>query len=127
MNYGQNEMNFTCLDGHLVKDPEQRGGEKGPVVLRVANENRRKNKESQEWDVFYDNFDVTVWGALRERALTYKEGDRVMVQGRLKRDSYTKDDKKVYQTIINVENLALIGESNGAGKSTESDSGDFQF
>ncbi len=106
--------NFTHLEGHLVTDPIQRGGDKGPVVMRVAVANRRKNKESGEWDVFYDNFDVTIWGELRSQAFGYKEGDSVMLSGRLKRDSYEKDGQKIYQTLVNVDALAGTQSSNGA-------------
>lgn len=121
-------MNFVALDGHLLKDPEQRGGDKGPVVMRVAVENRRKNKQTGEWDVFYDNFDVTVWGQRRPQALSYKEGDKVMLSGRLKRDSYEKDGQKVYQTLVNVESLA--GVANGSTETAQASTttgDDFEF
>lgn len=105
-------MNFTALGGNLVKNPEQRGGDKGPVVMRVGVANRRKDREG-EFQVFYDNFDVTVWGDNRAKALVFKEGDEVLITGRLKRDSYEKDGQKVYQTVVNVDTVAGIPVGDG--------------
>lgn len=122
-------MNFTALGGNLVKSPEQRGGDKGPVVMRVGVANRRKDKEG-EWQVFYDNFDVTVWGDNRVKALAFKEGDEVLITGRLKRDSYEKDGTKVYQTVVNVDVVAGIPVTSSNGNeegSSKEETEDWKF
>lgn len=119
-------MNFTALGGNLVKNPEQRGGEKGPVVMRVGVPNRRKDKEG-EYQVFYDNFDVTVWGDNRAKALVFKEGDEVLITGRLKRDSYEKDGQKVYQTVVNVDAVAGIPVKSNGSEATQEETEDWKF
>lgn len=74
--------------GRLTRDPEQRTTTSGKTVVSFSLAVDRVGQDDQA-----DFFDVTAWEKLGELVMQYlAKGRRVLVQGRLRQDSW--DDKE---------------------------------
>ena len=85
--------NIISLEGNLTRDPEYKttGQDRDLAVLRMA-VNERLNKEKEE--TLY--IDVNAWGYLVPycKEVNLAKGDRVLVRGRLKEDSWTDKESQ---------------------------------
>jgi single-strand DNA-binding protein len=97
------------FSGNLAAKPQLRpvDGQNGPVVvakLRVAVTPRRRGRGADEWvDLETIWFNVSAWrGAAANCATSLNQGDRVLVQGRLRQRSYTDADG-VERTSLDVD------------------------
>jgi single-strand DNA-binding protein len=96
----------------VVADPELKFGQgSGTAVARVrlvAN-SRKLNKETNEWedaDTLW--MTGTAFGRLAENiAESVTKGSRVVVQGRLKTDSWEKDGQKKSATALTIDKLGV--------------------
>lgn len=109
--------------GNLLRDPELRftpGG--SPVLdLGIAFNSRKFNRDTKEWeddDTLFVN--GSLWGdkaeAVAEAQL--KQGDRVMISGRLRTESWEKDGVKQSKVALLVDDVATVVR---AGKTQRSD------
>ena len=81
-------INQVILLGRLTRDPEQRTTPSGRTVVSFSIAVDRAGQDDQA-----DFFDVTAWEKLGEQVMQYlSKGRRVLVQGRLRQDSW--DDKE---------------------------------
>lgn len=81
-------INQVILLGRLTRDPEQRTTPSGRTVVSFSIAVDRTGQDDQA-----DFFDVTAWEKLGELVMQYlSKGRRVLVQGRLRQDSW--DDKE---------------------------------
>lgn len=81
-------INQVILLGRLTRDPEQRTTPSGRTVVGFSIAVDRAGQDDQA-----DFFDVTAWEKLGELVMQYlSKGRRVLVQGRLRQDSW--DDKE---------------------------------
>ena len=81
-------INQVILMGRLTRDPEQRTTTSGRTVVSFSIAVDRQTQDDQA-----DFFDVTAWEKLGELVMQYlSKGRRVLVQGRLRQDSW--DDKE---------------------------------
>ncbi len=81
-------INQVILMGRLTRDPEQRTTTTGKTVASFSIAVDRVGQDDQA-----DFFDITAWEKLGELAVQYlSKGRRVLVQGRLRQDSW--DDKE---------------------------------
>ena len=81
-------INQVILLGRLTRDPEQRTTPSGRTVVSFSIAVDRVGQDDQA-----DFFDVTAWEKLGELVMQYlSKGRRVLVQGRLRQDSW--DDKE---------------------------------
>lgn len=100
--------------GRLTRDPEQRTTTSGKSVVSFSLAVDRMGQDDQA-----DFFDVTAWEKLGDLVMQYlSKGRRVLVQGRLRQDSW--DDKETGKKRSRVEVTAtdvtfLDGPSDGAG------------
>lgn len=79
--------------GNLVADPEQRTAAGHKLArLRIASNERIKdtNGDWKDGDTTY--VDVACWRRLAEGASSLKKGQRVIVHGKLKGRSFTRND-----------------------------------
>lgn len=106
-------INQVILMGRLTRDPEQRTTTSGKTVVSFSLAVDRVGQDDQA-----DFFDVTAWEKLGELVVQYlSKGRRVLVQGRLRQDSW--DDKETGKKRSRVEVTAtdvtfLDGPSDGA-------------
>lgn len=81
-------VNQVILLGRLTRDPEQRTTTTGKIVVNFSIAVDRAGQDDGA-----DFFEVTAWEKLGELIMQYlSKGRRVLVQGRLRQDSW--DDKE---------------------------------
>lgn len=106
-------INQVILLGRLTRDPEQRTTTSGKTIVSFGLAVDRAGQDDSA-----DFFDVTAWEKLGELIMQYLgKGRRVLVQGRLRQDSW--DDKETGKKRSRVEVTAtdvtfLDGPSDGA-------------
>lgn len=109
-------INQVILMGRLTRDPEQRTTTTGKIIVSFSIAVDRIGQDDSA-----DFFNVTAWEKLGELVMQYlSKGRRVLVQGRLRQDSW--DDKETGKKRSSVEVTAtdvtfLDGPSDGAGAS----------
>ena len=107
-------INQVILMGRLTRDPEQRTTSTGKTIASFGLAVDRAGQDDSA-----DFFDVTAWEKLGELVVQYLgKGRRVLVQGRLRQDSW--DDKETGKKRSRIEVTAtditfLDGPSEGAG------------
>lgn len=107
-------INQVILMGRLTRDPEQRTTTTGKTIASFSIAVDRGGQDDQA-----DFFDITAWEKLGELVMQYlSKGRRVLVQGRLRQDSW--DDKETGKKRSRVEVTAtdvtfLDGPSDGQG------------
>jgi single-strand DNA-binding protein len=104
-------FNRVILVGNLTRDPELRYIPSGTAVTEVglAVNDRRKNS-SGEWVEETTFVDVTLWGRTAEVASEYlNKGSSVLIEGRLKLDTWEKDGKKNSKLRVIGERMQMLG------------------
>ena len=112
-------FNRVILLGNLTRDPELRYIQSGMAVseLGLAVNDRRKTATG-EWVDEPTFVDVTVWGRQAETASEYlTKGSPVLIEGRLKLDTWEKDGQKRSKLKVVCEQLRLVSSRGGAGGS----------
>lgn len=110
-------INQVILMGRLTRDPEQRTTTSGRAVVSFSIAVDRQTQDDQA-----DFFDVTAWEKLGELVMQYlSKGRRVLVQGRLRQDSW--EDKETGKRRSRIEVVAsdvtfLDGPSGDTASST---------
>lgn len=93
-------INQVILMGRLTRDPEQRTTTTGKTIASFSVAVDRNTQDDQA-----DFFNVTAWEKLGELVMQYLgKGRRVLVQGRLRQDSW--DDKETGQKRSRIEVVA---------------------
>ncbi|OJU88055.1 hypothetical protein BGO17_03715 [Candidatus Saccharibacteria bacterium 49-20] len=93
-------INQVILMGRLTRDPEQRTTTTGKTIASFSIAVDRAGQDDQA-----DFFDVTAWEKTGELVMQYlAKGRRVLVQGRLRQDSW--DDKETGKKRSRVEVVA---------------------
>jgi single-strand DNA-binding protein len=112
-------INRVVIEGNLTRDPELRqlAGGNSVCKLRVAVNERVKDRESGQWSDKPNYFDVTVWGAQGESCNRYlTKGSGIMVDGRLSwREWDAQDGTKRQSVEIIAENTRFVGGRDGSG------------
>lgn len=114
-------INQVILMGRLTRDPEQRTTTTGKTVVSFSLAVDRVGQEDAA-----DFFDVTAWEKLGDLVMQYlSKGRRVLVQGRLRQDSW--DDKETGKKRSRVEVTAtdvtfLDGPSGEGGGNSSANS-----
>jgi len=121
-------INQVVLMGRLVRDPEQRTTSTGKTIASFSIAVDRGGQEDAA-----DFFNVTAWEKLGDLVIQYlAKGRRVLVQGRLRQDSW--DDKETGKKQSRIEVTATdvtfldgpSGDSDG-GSSPRSNSGSSSY
>ena len=118
-------INRVVIEGNLTRDPELRqlAGGNSVCKLRVAVNERVKDREPGQWSDKPNYFDVTVWGAQGESINRYlTKGSGIMIDGRLSwREWDAQDGTKRQSVEIIAENTRFVGGRDGSGSG-----GDFE-
>lgn len=110
-------INQVILLGRLTRDPEQRTTSSGKTIASFSIAVDRGGQDDAA-----DFFDITAWEKLGELVVQYlAKGRRVLVQGRLRQDSW--DDKETGKKRSRVEVTAtdvtfLDGPGEGGASNT---------
>src|SRR5215467_664289 len=111
-------FNRVILVGNLTRDPELRYIPSGTAVTDVglAVNDRRKNAQG-EWVDETTFVDVTLWGRTAEVASEYlSKGAPVLIEGRLKLDTWEKEGKKQSKLRVVGERMQMLsarGQASG--------------
>lgn len=119
-------FNKCILMGNLTRDPEVKYTAGGTAVCEIglAVNDRRKDAKG-EWIDETTFVDVTLWGRQAEVAGEYlAKGASVLIEGRLKLDTWEKDGQKRSKLRVVCENLRMIGGKGGERR--QEDRGDTQ-
>lgn len=110
-------FNRVILLGNLTRDIELRYLASGMAVtdIGLAVNDRRKGQNG-EWVEETTFVDITLWGRTAEIAGEYlTKGNPVMIEGRLKLDTWEKDGKKNSKLKVVGEKMQLLGGRGGGG------------
>ncbi len=108
-------MNRVFLMGNVTRDPELRYISNGTAVTDVGLAiNDRRKTASGEWIEETTFVDITLWGRTAEIAGEYvTKGSPLLVEGRLKLDTWEKDGKKNSKLRVVGDRMHLIGSRGG--------------
>ncbi|HTU26645.1 MAG TPA: single-stranded DNA-binding protein [Pirellulales bacterium] len=110
-------FNRVILVGNVTRDPELRYIASGSAVTEIglAVNDRRKGPNG-DWIEETTFVDVTLWARQAEIASEYlTKGSPVLIEGRLKLDSWEKDGKKNSKLRVVGERMQLLGGRGGGG------------
>src|SRR5277367_1474558 len=110
-------FNRVILLGNLTRDPELRYIPSGMAVTEIglAVNDRRKGPNG-DWIEETTFVDVTLWARQAEIASEYlSKGSPVLIEGRLKLDTWEKDGKKNSKLRVVGERMQLLGGRGGGG------------
>ena len=110
-------FNRVILLGNLTRDVEVRYLQSGMAVadIGLAVNDRRKN-QAGEWVEEATFVDVTLWGRTAEVAGEYlSKGSPILVEGRLKLDSWESDGQKRSKLKVVGERMQMVGGRGGGG------------
>ena len=109
--------NRVILVGNLTRDPELRYIASGTAVtdLGMAMNDKRKNAAG-EWVEEVTFVDVTLWARTAEVASEYlTKGSSVLIEGRLKFDTWEKDGQKHSKLRVVGERMQMLGGRGAPG------------
>jgi single-strand DNA-binding protein len=110
-------FNRVILVGNLTRDVELKYIPSGTAVTEIglAVNDRRKN-QAGEWVEETTFVDVTLWGRTAEVASEYlSKGSPLLIEGRLKLDTWEKDGQKNYKLRVVGERMQMLGQRGGGG------------
>ncbi|TWT33264.1 single-stranded DNA-binding protein [Blastopirellula retiformator] len=110
--------NRVILVGNLTRDIEVRYIQSGSAVAEIGLAvNDRRKTASGEWIDETTFVDVTLWGRTAEIAGEYlSKGSPVLVEGRLKLDSWETDGQKRSKLRVVGEKMQMLGGRSGGGQ-----------
>jgi single-strand DNA-binding protein len=112
-------FNKVILAGNLTRDPELRYTPKGTAVARITLAvNRVYTAEGGEKKEEVSFVDIDAWGRQAEVIAQYmKKGRPLLVEGRLKQDSWEDKNTKQKQSKLKVvlESFSFIDANRGEG------------
>ena len=103
-------FNKVIMVGNLCEDSTLRYTAQGTPVCNLRLAVNEKVKSGDEWkdEVLY--IGVTVWGKQGEACAQYLDkGKQVLVEGRLKENSWEQDGQKRSKVEINAVNVKFLG------------------
>ncbi|MCC7086697.1 MAG: single-stranded DNA-binding protein [Pirellulales bacterium] len=109
--------NRVVLLGNLTRDPELKYIPSGMAVTEIglAVNDRRKNAQG-EWVDETTFVDITLWGRTAEVASEYlSKGSPVLIEGRLKLDTWEKEGKKMSKLRVVGERMQMVGAKGQGG------------
>jgi single-strand DNA-binding protein len=112
-------INRVVLVGNLTHDPELRALPSGTSVcqLRIAVNDRIKDRNTGEWTDYANYFDVSVFGQQGDNCAQYlSRGRQVAIDGRLRfRQWETQDGQKRSKVEVVADSVQFIGPREGGG------------
>ena len=110
-------FNRVVLMGNVTRDPELRYIASGKAVTDIGLAvNERRKLPSGEWGEETTFVDVTLWDRNAEVAGEYvTKGSPLLIEGRLKLETWEKDGKKNSKLKVIGDRLVLLGSRSGEG------------
>lgn len=110
-------FNKVVIAGNLTRDPELKYLQSGTAVcdIGLAVNDKRKN-QAGEWVDDVSFIDVTFFGRSAEVLGEYtRKGSNILVEGRLKQESWEKDGQKRSKVKVIAERMVMLGSKPQGG------------
>jgi single-strand DNA-binding protein len=109
--------NRVILVGNLTRDIELRYTPSGLAVTDIGLAvNDRRKTQTGDWVDETTFVDITLWGRQAEVASEYlSKGSSVLIEGRLKLDSWETDGQKRSKLRVVGEKMQMLGGRSGGG------------
>ncbi|MFO0260862.1 MAG: single-stranded DNA-binding protein, partial [Planctomycetota bacterium] len=108
-------FNRVILVGNLTRDVELKYTAGNTAVTEIGLAVNDRVKKNNEWVDETTFVDITLWGRTAEVASEYlSKGSSVLIEGRLKLDSWEKDGQKRSKLHVIGERMQMLG-GRGAG------------
>ena len=102
--------NRVVLVGNVTRPIELKYLQAGTAVTEIGLAVNDRVKKGNEWVDETTFVDVTLWGRTAEIAAEFlSKGSSVLIEGRLKLDSWEKDGKKQYKLRVVGEQMRMLG------------------
>jgi single-strand DNA-binding protein len=113
-------VNRVVVEGRLMRNAEFRTLPSGRQVARVVLVHTRKYQDKKkEWKEELSFFEVNVYSpALVEKVKKLGKGDRIVVEGELKQERWTANNKTQSKVRIKATKLQLISKPKTVKKQT---------
>ncbi len=109
-------FNRVILVGNLTRDVELRYTPSGTPVTDLGIAVNERVKKNDEWVDEVNFFDVTLWSRTAQVASEYlSKGSPILIEGRLKYDSWEQDGQKRSKVKIIGEKMQMLGGRSGSG------------
>ena len=110
-------FNRVILVGNITRDIDLRYTQSGTAVTEIGLAvNDRRKSQSGEWVEETTFVDITLWGRTAEVASEYlSKGSPVLVEGRLKLDTWETDGQKRSKLRVVGERMQMLGSRQGGG------------
>lgn len=109
--------NRVILVGNLTRDPELRYIPSGTAVSEIGLAVNDRVKKGDQWVDETTFVDVTLWSRTAEVANEYlSKGSSVLIEGRLKLDSWEKDGQKRSKLRVICDKMQMLGGAGGGGR-----------
>ncbi|MEQ8210210.1 MAG: single-stranded DNA-binding protein [Lacipirellulaceae bacterium] len=109
-------FNRVVLVGNLTRDPELRHIPSGMAVSDIGLAVNDRVKRNNEWVDETTFVDITLWGRTAEVCNEYlSKGSPVLIEGRLKLDTWEKDGQKRSKLKVIGERMQMLGGRDGGG------------
>jgi single-strand DNA-binding protein len=103
-------FNRVILVGNLTRDPELRYIPSGTAVSEIGLAVNDRVKRNEQWVDETTFVDITLWGRTAEVANEYlSKGSPVLIEGRLKLDTWEKDGQKRSKLRVVGERMQMLG------------------
>lgn len=109
-------FNKVILVGNLTRDVEVRYTQNQTAVTEIGLAVNDRVKRQGEWVDEATFVDITLWGRTAEVAGEYlSKGSSVLIEGRLKLDTWEQDGQKRYKLRVVGERMQMLGSRGGGG------------
>ena len=111
-------FNRVILLGNITRDIELKYTQGNTAVTEIGLAVNDKRKDSSgQWVEEATFVDVTLWGRTAEVAAEYLgKGSQVLIEGRLKLDTWEKDGQKRSKLRVTGERMQMLGKRDGGGQ-----------
>jgi single-strand DNA-binding protein len=110
------DLNRVVLIGRLTRDAETKFTQNGQAVCKFSLAVNRKRKVGDQWEDEASFFDAVLWGRQAETLNQYlTKGKQIAIEGELRQDRWEQDGQKRSKVEIVVNNIQLLGSSQGQG------------
>jgi single-strand DNA-binding protein len=110
-------FNRVVLLGNLTRDIELRYIGNGTAVTDIGLAVNDRVKRNDQWVDETTFVDITLWGRTAEVANEYlSKGSSVLIEGRLKMESWEKDGQKRTKLKVIGERMQMVGGKGGGGQ-----------
>ena len=104
-------INKVVISGNLTRDPEIRSTQSGMNILTfgMAVNDRRRNPQTQEWEDYANFVDCVLFGNRADYlSRTLRKGTRVVVEGKLRYNSWERDGQRRSKLEVVVDDIDFI-------------------